>query len=176
LAVQFGIATMKVTPQIAGGNPDNNLGPITIGILQNVSLDFSFDFAQLYGGAGLFPVDVRVHTGSINGQAESAELTGLFIQLLTGGSMLIAGGDVADPDLPATATVTLDNTTQPTEFQLELELNTDNIDMNFTLNACRSSSFNIPFARDSHVITGFQFQAFADSNDVVGTLVIDDPS
>jgi hypothetical protein len=165
LAVQFGIATMKMTPQTSGGSPDSNVGPITMGILQNVSLDFSFDFAQLYGGSGLFPVDVRVHTGSINGQAEEAEMTGIFFALLTGGTQS-AGG----------STVTFTNTTQPTEWQLELELATDLVDMNFTLNACRSSSFNVPFARDSHVITGFQFQAFADSSGNIGTLIIDDPS
>jgi len=154
---------MKMTPQTAGGSPDSNVGPITMGILQNVSLDFSFDFAQLYGGSGVFPVDVRVHTGSINGQAEEAEMTGIFFALLTGGTQ-------------SNATVTFTNTTQPTEWQLELELATDSSDMNFTLNACRSSSFNVPFARDSHVITGFQFQAFADNSGNIGTLVIDDPS
>ena len=165
MAVQFGIATMKMTPTTDGGSPDSNVGPITMGILQNVSLYFSFDFAQLYGGSGLFPVDVRVHTGSINGQAEEAELTGIFFALLTGGTQTAGGAEVE-----------FTNTTQPTEWQLELELATDSVDMNFTLNACRSSSFNVPFARDSHVITGFQFQAFADSNGKIGTLVIDDPS
>ena len=158
---------MKMTPTLDGGTPDDNIGPVTMGILQNVSLDFSFDFAQLYGGSGLFPVDVRVHTGTINGQAEEAELTGVFFSLLTGGAVTPAAESF---------TVPFTNTSQPTEWQLELELATDSVDMNFVLNACRSSSFNIPYARDSHVIVGFQFQAFADSSGNIGTLTIDDPS
>ena len=156
---------MKSTPTALGGAPDSNTGPITIGILQNVSLDFSFDFAQLYSGSGLFPVDVRVHTGSINGQAETAELTSLFFQLMTGGTLSAPG-----------STLTLTNVTEPTSWQLDLTLATDSVDMNFTLNACRSASFNVPYARDSHVIPGFQFQAFADSSDNIGTIVMDDPS
>ena len=49
MSVQFGIATMT-------------FGGVNIGYLQNVSVDFAFDVAQLYSGNAIYPVDVRTHT------------------------------------------------------------------------------------------------------------------
>jgi hypothetical protein len=150
MAVQFGIGTMK-------------FGGTEIGCLQNVSIDFSFDVAQLYCGAGLFPVDVRTHTGTISGTAEFAELNAVAFNRILGGG--IAG-----------SVLTQTNMNKPDTFELELELITDAITFLITLKKCRSSQLSIPMSRDSHVIPSFQFQSEAATDGVVFTIDVGDVS
>ena len=71
MSVQFGLAIMRL---------DN----VTLGYMQGVSLDFNFEQALLYAGSALFPVDVRVHTGSIAGNAEFADLNARGVHKLLG--------------------------------------------------------------------------------------------
>ena len=106
----------------------------------------------------MFPQDVRVHTGTINGSAETADLTALFFQLLTGGTL-------------ASTTVTMDTTdVGPSSFELILTQSTDSVTLTFTLHKCRSASFGVATARDSHIIPNFAFQAFARADGQVGTI------
>jgi len=137
VAVQFGIATLK-------------LGTFDVGLLQNTSIEFSYEIAQLYSGNKIFPVDVRVHTGTISGTAEYAELTAEGMEFLIGGSR-------------ATNVLTLISTDSPGLFALEIEVITDAITFTMTFNSVRSTKFALAFARDGHLIPNFDFNIEANS-------------
>ena len=74
-AVQFGIATLE-------------LGGKSIGIIQGVTMDFAFDQANLFAGGSAYAVDVRPHTGTIQGNAEFADIDGQTIQKIIGGTLV----------------------------------------------------------------------------------------
>ena len=150
MAIQFGLGTMRQDGEI-------------LGHLQNFSLDFSFDVAKLYSGAGLYPKDIRTHTGSITGSAEFANLTAKGVERLTGGTR--TGTSVA-----------IANTSYPNTWQLVFTMTTDSVTFTITLNECRATNLRFPFARDSHVIPNFDFEATADGSNSVGTIELGDES
>lgn len=150
MAYQFGMATM-----IYGGQE--------IGCLQGVTVDFNFDIAELFCGSGLYPVDVRVHTGRINGNCEFADLTAAAFELILGASRV-------------NDTVTIDNTSAPAVFQLKCTVITDGITFQIIFNAVRSSKLSMAFVRDGHLIPNFDFQIQADASGNVGTIDIGDVS
>ena len=150
MAVQFGIATM-----VYGG--------VNIGYLQNVSIEFSFDVAQLYSGAAIYPIDVRTHTGTITGTAEFADLNAITFQKLLGGTRSLD-------------TLTLSETDFPTTFALVTTVVTDSITFQITFNKVRSTSMSIPFARDNHLIPSFGFAVESDDSGNVATIDVGDIS
>lgn len=149
-SVQFGIATMQ-------------FGGVDIGYLQNVTVDFAFDVAQLYSGAAIYPVDVRTHTGTISGTAEFADLTSIAFQKVLGGTRNLD-------------TITLSDTDFPTSWSLSTTVVTDSITFKITFNKARSTSMSIPFSRDSHLIPSFGFQVESDASGSVATIDIGDIS
>lgn len=150
MSVQFGMAVMK-------------LDSVTLGYMQGVTLDFNFEQALLYAGSEIFPVDVRVHTGSIAGNAEYADLNAVGVEKLLGGTR--TGSSIA-----------LTSSTYPGTWQCELTMSTDAKSFNVTLNKCRSTKLSFAWARDGHQIPNFDFQAFADASGNVGTVVLEDVS
>jgi len=151
MSVQFGLATMR-------------LDSVTMGYMQNVSLDFNFEQALLYDSTGLYPIDVRTHTGNISGTAEYADINAVGVEKLLGGTRNSYGK------------VTITTNSSPDAFQVLLDMETDNKTFRVTLNSCRSTKFSVGWARDGHVIPNFDFQAFADANGTVGTVLVEDVS
>jgi len=151
MSVQFGLAIMR-------------LDSITLGYMQGVTLDFNFEQALLYAGNAIFPVDVRVHTGNITGNAEFADLNALGVHKLLGGTKNMYGK------------ITLNNTSYPGTWECLLTMATDDITFRVVLNKCRSTKLSFAFARDSHIIPNFDFQAFADAEGVVGSITLEDVS
>ena len=149
MSVQFGLAIMR-------------LSGITLGYMQGVTLDFNFEQALLYAGSEIFPVDVRVHTGSISGNAEYADLNSVGVHKLLGGTQNKYGK------------ITLSSSSYPGTWQALLHMETDNETFRVVLNTCRSTKLSFAWARDSHVIPNFDFQAFSDANHVVGYIVLED--
>lgn len=150
MAVQFGIATLE-------------LGGKNIGIIQGVTMDFAFDQANLFAGGSAYAVDVRPHTGTIQGNAEFADIDGQTIQKIIGGTL---AGDV----------LTISNTSFPGTFQLVLRLSTDGIPLVVTLIKVRSTKLALAMSRDSHVIPNFDFAAEANDAGQVATLDLGDIS
>ncbi len=150
MAIQFGMATM-----VFGGVP--------IGHLQNVTMDFSYDVAKLYSGNTVFPVDVRVHTGTVSGNAEFADLTAVAFEKILGGSLT---GD----------TMSLTNTDRPEAFSLVCSLVTDGISFSITFPKVRSTKLSLAFVRDGHLIPNFDFEIEADTDGSVATIDIGDVS
>lgn len=87
--------------------------PVQFGILQNASVDFSFDLKELFGQYQ-FPVAIGRGKGKITGKAQFAQLNGLTLNSLFFGQTLTTGalGEVIDttgqtiPSTPFTITVT----------------------------------------------------------------------
>jgi hypothetical protein len=151
MAIQFGVATMK-------------LGADVIGHLQNVNLDFTFDVAELMSGNGIYPVDVRVHSGKIKGTAEFADLTAVAFEKLLGGTR-------------TTTSVAISNSSKPSAFALECSLTTDGINFKITFNKARSTKLSLAFVRDKHLIPNFDFSIEADpTSGAVATIDVGDVS
>lgn len=148
--IQFGMARMM-------------FGGQEIGCLQGVSLDFNFSTAELYCGNGIFPQDVRVHSGTITGNAEFADLTALAFEKLLGGTR---SGD----------TVSLTETSKPSTFQMVLDLVTDGTTFSVTFPSVRSTKLSMAFVRDGHLIPNFDFSIEADASGSVATIDVGDIS
>jgi len=111
----FGSGIMWGTPLTdANGNAISNPTPVQLGVLQDLSVDVSFDTKMLYGQSQ-FPVAVGRGKGKMSGKAKLAQLSGAMINSLMFGQTLTAGitGDVYDvtganiPTTPFTITPTV---------------------------------------------------------------------
>jgi len=117
----FGSGVFWGTPLTdANGNAIANPTPVQLGVLQDLSLDISFDTKQLYG-QNQFPVAVGRGKGKMSGKAKLAQLNGLTISQLMFGQTLSNGilSDVYDttgvtvaltvtPTVPSSGTWTAD--------------------------------------------------------------------
>jgi hypothetical protein len=78
----FGAGALWGTPLTdAAGNTIANPTPILFGVLQEVSVDLSFDVKELHG-QNSFPVDVARGKGKIGGKAKFARFNGLMLNSL----------------------------------------------------------------------------------------------
>jgi hypothetical protein len=157
MAIQFGIGTLLAGPHGA---------EMEFGCVQNTSIDFSFDRAQLYCGSALYAKDVRVHTATISGKAAFAEIDGEAFYKLLGGDSYVAGD----------SNITISQTTSPSAFRMRLIKTTDTTTMILTLLQVRTDSLSISMERTNHIIPDFGFTAFADASGNVATFDLGDPS
>lgn len=102
----FGSGILWATPQNdAFGNAIATPTPIMVGIMQEGSIDISFDTKELYG-QNQFPVAVGRGKGKITGKSKFAQLFGamfsavIFGQAMTGG-LLAARYDTSGTTIPA---------------------------------------------------------------------------
>jgi hypothetical protein len=94
----FGAGALFGTPLTdATGAVIANPSPTQFGVLQDVSVDISFDVKELFG-QNQFPVAVGRGKGKISGKAKFAQLNGLMVNTLFFGQTLAAGiiSDVVD--------------------------------------------------------------------------------
>lgn len=148
--IQFGMATM-----LYGGQ--------NIGCLQGVNMDFSFNTAELYCGSGIFPQDVRVHSGTITGSAEFADLTAMAFEKLLGGTR-------------TNTTIGLTETSKPATFAMVTTLITDGVNFIITFPSVRSTKLSLAYVRDGHLIPNFDFSVEADASGSVATIDVGDVS
>ncbi|WP_168195954.1 hypothetical protein [Novosphingobium sp. EMRT-2] len=113
----FGAGVLVGTAQSdAAGNAIAAPTPIQFGIMQEASVDFSFDIKELFGQYQ-FPVAIGRGKGKIAGKSKFAQLNGLTINSLFFGQTLLSGeiGEVIDttgtaiPATPFTITPTVPN-------------------------------------------------------------------
>ena len=150
MSIQFGIGTMV-------------MGAKTFGILQEVSFDFSFEEAMLYQGDSNYPVDVRVHTGTIEGNAGWADID---VEALAA----VLGGTQTD------SLLTINQNDSPANYETVVQTTTDGINLIITLKRCRASKLSLAMARTNHTIPNFDFYCYADDNGVVATIEAGDSS
>jgi hypothetical protein len=157
MSYQFGIGVLYGGPAVS---------EMEFGCIQGVTLDFSFDKAMLHCGNALYPRDVRIHTASITGRAQFADIDGEAIYKILGG----------DSYTPGDTTLTLKDDTSPAAFRIRFLTTTDSVSLVFTLNSCQTDSLSWSFARTDYVIPDFSFTAYADTNRTVGTIDLGDAS
>lgn len=103
----FGTGVFWGTPLTdANGNAIANPTPVQLGVLQDLSLDLSFDTKTLYG-QNQFPVAVGRGKGKMSGKSKFAQLNGISINALVFGQTMTNGltsdfYDVAGSVVPGT--------------------------------------------------------------------------
>lgn len=109
----FGVGTMHATPLSDGsGNSILTPTPIELGVLQDNSVDISFDVKELYGSKQ-FAIDVARGKGKITGKAGVARLSGalfnsiMFGQTVATGTVDAVARSVTPTEIPAGGTVTV---------------------------------------------------------------------
>lgn len=114
----FGSGALIATPLYdANGSAIVNPSPVEFGVLQEVSIDVSFDMKQLYGNLQ-FPVAAGRGKGKVSGKAKTGRINGMLLNSVVFGQTLGFGtiGDVYDntgtaiPAGPSTITPTIPNT------------------------------------------------------------------
>lgn len=106
----FGSGVFWGTPlQDASGNAIANPTPVQLGVMQNISIDISFDTKELYGQYQ-FPVAIGRGKGKMAGKAAVAQVNAAAINSLVFGQSLTAGTssdfyDVTGQVIAATVTV-----------------------------------------------------------------------
>jgi hypothetical protein len=87
----FGSGVFWGTPlQDATGNAIVNPTPVQLGVMQDISIDISFDTKELYG-QGQFPVAVGRGKGKMAGKAKVAQINGSAMNSLVFGQGMTAG-------------------------------------------------------------------------------------
>lgn len=110
----FGAGVMWGTPTAdAFGNAIANPSPVQFGVLQEISLDVSFDTKMLYG-QNQFPVAVGRGKGKVSGKAKFAQLNGAILNSLFFGQTLTSGITADVYDITGTAIPTTPFTITPT--------------------------------------------------------------
>jgi hypothetical protein len=103
----FGSGVFWGTPlQDAAGNAIANPTPVQLGVMQEISIDISFDTKELYGQAQ-FPVAVGRGKGKMAGKAKFAQVSGAALNSLVFGQTVTDGivsnyYDVAGAAIPST--------------------------------------------------------------------------
>lgn len=147
--IQFGLGTMQADS-------------LTFGYLQNVSIDFSFEEATLHGGTSLYPVDVQVHSASIEGSAEAADINTSMLAKVMGGTQ-------SDGSLPIL------HTDKPPDWSLSWTMTTDEETFTMAANKCKSSKLGLSFERENYVIPNFDFSIYKDpASETVFTITCTD--
>ena len=110
----FGTGVLWGTPlSDATGATIANPTPVQLGVLQDVSLDISWDIKELFGQSQ-FPVAVGRGKGKLTGKAKNAQISGVALDSLVFGQGYTAGSVTADyydvqgstiPTTPFTVTV-----------------------------------------------------------------------
>lgn len=95
-----------------------------IGKVQNVSINVSYENAQMRGGGDVFPVDTQFFNGSVQGSFEMADPTATQLQLL-GGIYASAGA--------ASGTWTLSAVSKPEQISMVFQNVTDGITSTYTV-------------------------------------------
>jgi hypothetical protein len=107
----FGSGVFWGTPlQDANGNAISNPTPVQLGVMQDISIDISFDTKELYG-MNQFPVAVGRGKGKLSGKSKFAQFSGAAINSLVFGQTMTSGiqsiyYDVAGVTVAATVTPT----------------------------------------------------------------------
>ena len=143
---QFGVGTLQVSA---------TAGVVTLGKLQNVTLNIGYENAQMRGGTDVFPVNTQFHNGSAAGTIQYAdiELSSLGRLIAGSGSFVGAGGS---------GTVTFTGLVKPSRFQLVLSGVTNGVTSTVTIPRAYIPSLALDFNRTEYTIPNLEFIVEAD--------------
>ena len=141
MALQFGVGTLQISA---------TAGALSLGKLQSVSLNISYENAQLRGGADVFPVDTQFFDGKIEGSFEHAT-----IELSQVGRVLFGSGAFAGA--AGSGTITVTGVAKPQAFQLVFSGVTNGITSTWKLHKVFIPSLTLDFSRTDYTIPGMDF-------------------
>ena len=98
----------------------SGVGPDQFAILQDNTVDFSFELKELYGQLQ-FPVDIARGKGKITGKAKSARVfAALYADIFFGSTYTTGETNVAEAEIHTIATTTVSTTQPGTSFVADL--------------------------------------------------------
>ena len=139
----FGVGTLSISA---------TAGTMTIGKLQTISINITYEQAQLRGDTDIFSTDTQFFDGNIEGSFEHADidLSNVSIMLAGSGAHAGAGGS---------GTFTLTATHTPPNFKMEFSGVTNGITSTLTLPKVRVPSLTLDFSRTEYAIPSMNFVA-----------------
>lgn len=141
MALIFGAGTLQISA---------TAGALSVGKVQNVSLNVSYENAQLRGGVDVFPMDTQFFDGKVEGSFEhgSIELSQVARVLFGSGTFAGAGGS---------GTITVSATNKPQSFQLVWSGVTNGITSTFKLQKVYIHSLSLDFSRTDYLLPSMEF-------------------
>lgn len=120
-----------------------------IGKVQNVSINVTYEQAQMRGGSDIFPIDTQHFDGVVEGSFEFSDPTATH-QLFLGG-VYVSGG--------SSGTWSLSGTSRPERLAIQFQNVTDGITATYTIPRAYLSSQTNDFSRTEYLNPSFNFIA-----------------
>lgn len=146
MSFQFGLGVLEVSA---------TAGLATLGRLQNVTLNVSYENSQLRGGTDVFPINTQFFNGAMAGTIQYAN-----IELSSLGRLLAGSGSVGGAGGSGTATFTA--LSKPARFQLRLSGVTNGITSTVTIDRVYIPNLALDFNRTDYTIPNLDFIVEAD--------------
>lgn len=145
MAFIFGVGTLQVS---ATG------GIFSLGKVQNVSINVTYENAQLRGGTDVFPVNTQFFDGAIEGSFEHADIDLSEIARVIAGSGSFAGAG-------GSGTLTITGLSKPQRFQLIFSGVTNGVTATVKIHRVYIPSLTLDFSRTEYMIPATDFVAEA---------------
>lgn len=140
MAFIFGAGTLQISA---------TAGALAVGRVQGVSLNLSYESAQLRG-TEIFPIDTQFFDGKAEGSFEHGS-----IELSQVGRVLFGSGTFAGA--AGSGTITVSATNRPQAFQLVFSAVTNGITATWRLSKVYIPSLSMDFSRTDYMIPGMSF-------------------
>lgn len=122
----------------------------TIGKVQNVSINISYENAQMRGGGDIFPVDTKFFDGSVEGSFEFGDNTATQL-LFFGGTYTSAGA--------SSGTWTLSGTSKPISVSLVFQHTTDGTTGTYRVMKAYLTQQTNDFSRTEFMVPSYTFMS-----------------
>jgi hypothetical protein len=151
MAIIFGVGSLQIS---------SPAGIVSVGRLQNVSLNISYETAQNRGSLDVFPTDTQFFDGKIEGSFEhgSIELSQVAFLLASAGAYAGAAGS---------GTFTLTATDKPQAFQMVWSGVSNGITGTWKLQRVYVPTLSLDFSRTDYLLPSMSFIC----QDTAGTLL-----
>jgi hypothetical protein len=149
---QFGTGTSTFSTA-ANQDLSGLTGMRPFGRAQNGSINVTYDQAVARGGNLVFPTDVKLYNGNIDGTLEYAVISGANLAKIIGADWTSGGA--------TTGTLTLSSTQAPLPFMIEFVAITNGDTATWRIPKCYSNSLTFTIDRENYTMPTLNFQAVA---------------
>lgn len=134
----------------------------TVARVQNVSINYSTELAQMRGGGDIFPVDTQPFDGKVEGSFEAADTTATHLPIFFGGAYASGGS--------ASGTWSLTGASKPEPISLVFQNVTNGITSTYTIRKAFVSQLTDDFTRTDYMVPSYSFVAQANNFNQVMTV------
>ena len=143
-------------------NINVNTGVQAFGRARTCSINMTYDSAVARGGSLIFPNDMKLYNGNIEGTLEYAEIDAKALGKVFGGDW--ASGGVGS------GTLTITGTQAPRPFMIEAQQITNGVTATYTLLKCYSNSLAMTVSREDYTVPTLSFAAIANASGNIITI------